>query len=96
MQLLLSSFATLHQPLPRFTSARSPLIHMNVVDRTPPWSFNFTGVEPINGVVCYGQDVTEQRMVAEQLIYGQSVGEFYWLRLPDVAERDRVRSGWSS
>jgi hypothetical protein len=25
--------------------------------------------------------------------YGQSVGEFYWLRLPDVAERDRVRSG---
>ncbi|EOD39493.1 hypothetical protein EMIHUDRAFT_97705 [Emiliania huxleyi CCMP1516] len=46
MQLLLSSFATLHQPLPRFTCARLPLIHMNVVDRTPPWSFNFTGVEP--------------------------------------------------
>ena len=26
---------------------------------------DFTGVEPINGVVCYGQDVTEQRMAAE-------------------------------
>ena len=26
---------------------------------------DFTGVEPINGVVCYGRDVTEQRMAAE-------------------------------
>ena len=26
---------------------------------------DFTGVEPINGVVCYGQDVTEQRLAAE-------------------------------
>jgi diguanylate cyclase (GGDEF)-like protein/PAS domain S-box-containing protein len=41
----------------RHADGRWRWIHFTIED--------FTGVEPIDGVVCYGQDVTEQRMAAD-------------------------------